>query len=202
MIEALLVGMGFGFSGGIAPGPLHTLIMTTSLQRGFVAGTRIAVAPLITDAPIITATVLLVGSMPDSVVRSLGLAGGLFLLYLGVQTIREAANSSLDPDAGNPLQDYRRGVIANLLNPHPWLFWISVGAPTLVGYWRGSATAAVVFLVGFYLLLVGSKVVFAYVIARGGTLLSDRPYRWLIVVGGSLLVGLGFYILWRYSFDV
>ena len=51
MIGALLVGIGFGFSGGVAPGPLHTVIMTTSLQRGFAAGSRIAVAPLLTDAP-------------------------------------------------------------------------------------------------------------------------------------------------------
>ena len=143
MIEALAVGLGFGLSGGLAPGPLHSLIMTTAVQRGFAAGTRIAVAPLLTDAPIIAATVFLVGSLSDAVVRTLGVAGGVFLLYLGVQTIRESSESELVPQrtAG---QDYRRGVLVNLLNPHPWLFWIGVGAPTLIGFWRDSAAWAVV----------------------------------------------------------
>ena len=193
MIEALVVGLGFGLSGGLAPGPLHTLIMTTAAQRGFAAGTRIGVAPLLTDAPIIGATVLLVGSMSDGVVRTLGVAGGVFLVYLGVQTIRESSESELVPErtAG---QDYRRGVLVNLLNPHPWLFWIGVGAPTLIGFWRDSAAWAVVFLAGFYLLLVGSKVAFAFLVARGAERLGAVGYRRLIFGGGVLLIGLGLFI--------
>jgi len=195
LIEALLVGLGFGFSGGVAPGPLHTLIMTTSLQRGFAAGARVAIAPLFTDAPIVVLTVLAVGSMPESVVTGLAVAGGLFLLYLGVQTIREASDSLMVPKVVSPMQDYRRGFIVNLLSPHPWLFWIAVGAPTLVGYWRDGAISGVVFLIGFYLLLIGSKVAFAYLVARGGKRLSDRMYQRLIIGGGVLLIGLGVFIL-------
>lgn len=128
MIAALLVGLGFGVSGGLSPGPLHTLIMTTSLRRGFAAGTRIAVAPLLTDAPIIGLTVFLVGSMSNSVVTGLSVAGGMFLLYLGIRTIRESGASQLAPEEVTKAEDYRRGIIVNVLSPHPWLFWISVGA--------------------------------------------------------------------------
>ena len=201
MIGALLVGLGFGFSGGIAPGPLHTLIMTTALQRGFAAGARVSVAPLLTDAPIIALTVVVVGSMPESAVRSLGIAGGIYLLFLGLQTLRETTGAGAvpSPESARPLHDYRRGVVANLLNPHPWLFWIGVGAPTLVGYWREGPGRAVVFLGGFYLLLVGSKVMVAFLVARGARLLSDRTQQRMIAVGGALLMGLGAYILWRYT---
>ena len=193
MIEALAVGVGFGLSGGLAPGPLHTLIMTTSLQRGFAAGSRIAVAPLLTDAPIVALTVLLVGSMPDGAVRILGVSGGLFLIYLGVQTIREAGDSELIP-VDSARQDYRRGVVANLLSPHPWLFWIGVGAPTLIGFWREGAPRAAVFLLGFYALLVGGKVALAFVVARGARYLGPVAYHRLILGGGLLLIGLGLFI--------
>lgn len=55
----------------------------------------------------------------------------------------------------------------------------------------------IAFLLGFYVLLVGSKVAFAYIVARGGTLLSDRAYQRLIIAGGVLLLGLGVYIIVR-----
>ncbi len=195
-MEALLVGLGLGLSGGLAPGPLHTLILTTSLQRGFAAGSRIAVAPLLTDAPIVALTVAVVGALPGGVVRGLTIAGGAFLVYLGVQTMREAADPML-AGAVTAAQDYRRGVVANLLNPHPWLFWVAVGAPTLVGFWRESAAAAVAFVVGFYLLLVGSKVAFAFAVARGAQMVSAPVQRRLIVAGGVILVGLGVFIAVR-----
>ncbi len=195
-MEALLVGLGLGLSGGLAPGPLHTLILTTSLQRGFAAGSRIAVAPLLTDAPIVALTVAVVGALPGGVVCGLTIAGGAFLVYLGVQTMREAADPML-AGAVTAAQDYRRGVVANLLNPHPWLFWVAVGAPTLVGFWRESAAAAVAFVVGFYLLLVGSKVAFAFAVARGAQMVSAPVQRRLIVAGGVILVGLGVFIAVR-----
>lgn len=195
-MEALLVGLGLGLSGGLAPGPLHRLILTTSLQRGFAAGSRIAVAPLLTDAPIVALTVAVVGALPGGVVRGLTIAGGAFLVYLGVQTMREAADPML-AGAVTAAQDYRRGVVANLLNPHPWLFWVAVGAPTLVGFWRESAAAAVAFVVGFYLLLVGSKVAFAFAVARGAQMVSAPVQRRLIVAGGVILVGLGVFIAVR-----
>ena len=197
MIAALLVGLGFGFSGGITPGPLTTLVMTTSLQRGFAAGSRFAVAPLLSDAPIIAITVFFVGSMPDAAVRVLAIVGGVFLLYLGVQTVRAASEANLSPVEVSAAQDYRRGVIVNTLNPHPWLFWITVGAPTVIGYWRVSGGQAIAFIFGFYVLLVGGKLMLAYLVARGGQFLSKRAYQALIVGGGVMLIGLGSLILWQ-----
>jgi threonine/homoserine/homoserine lactone efflux protein len=43
----------FGLSAGLSPGPLMTLVIAETLKRGIPAGIRIAVAPLITDLPII-----------------------------------------------------------------------------------------------------------------------------------------------------
>ena len=65
----------------------------------------------------------------------------------------------------------------NLLNPHPWLFWLTVGAATLANAVAQSWLAAVTFLCGFYLLLVGSKVLVVLLAARSRELLAGRPYR-------------------------
>ena len=46
---ALLLGLGEG----IKPGPLNTLVITETLQHDWRSGTKVALSPLITDAPII-----------------------------------------------------------------------------------------------------------------------------------------------------
>ncbi|MBU0639122.1 MAG: hypothetical protein KKB50_09685 [Planctomycetes bacterium] len=56
--------------------------------------------------------------------------------------------------------------MANLLNPHPYLFWFVIGAPTLLRAWSASALGAVVFIVGLYACLIGAKVLVA--LLRGG----------------------------------
>ena len=58
-MDLFWIGIGLGLAAGISPGPLLTLVISTTLERGFRAGTRIAIAPLITDAPIIVVTLLI-----------------------------------------------------------------------------------------------------------------------------------------------
>ena len=70
-----------------------------------------------------------------------------------------------------------KGVVTNLLNPHPWLFWLTVGAAILARALAQSWRVAATFLIGFYLLLVGSKVMVALLTGRYRDLLAGRTYR-------------------------
>lgn len=184
----LLFGLGIGWAAGIAPGPLSVLVVTAALQRGFGAGARIAVAPLITDAPIVTLGVLLATGVPESVLDGLSVAGGVYLVWLGVTEIREAGRVEQTVSVAG---DLRRGVIANLLSPHPWLFWITVGGPRVADAWERGPLNAVGFVVAFFTVLVGIKLVFAAVVARSGQRLSETWRRRLAVIGGSALIVLG-----------
>jgi threonine/homoserine/homoserine lactone efflux protein len=57
------------------------------------------------------------------------LAGGAFVLYLAWENVRPVR---LDADAlGERPRSWLKGILTNLLNPHPWLFWLTVGAATL-----------------------------------------------------------------------
>ncbi len=97
-MTALLAGLGLGFSAGISPGPLLTLVITRSLSGGFWAGLRTAVAPLISDAPIVLITLLLFTSLPPLLEALLTIGGGFFLLYLGVETWRSATHAHLETE--------------------------------------------------------------------------------------------------------
>ena len=75
------------------------------------------------------------------------------------------------------------GILTNLLSP--WVFWLAVGAAILAKATAKTLMAAVAFLCGFCLLLVGWKALLALLVARSRDLLTGRQYR---VVMGMLAV--------------
>jgi threonine/homoserine/homoserine lactone efflux protein len=172
--------------------------VTSALRGGFGAGVRIAIAPLLTDTPIVAIAVAAVSSVPDGWLRGIALVGGLALVATGVAEILSARRTAAHVEAdGGSSGDVLKGAIVNLLNPHPWIFWIGVGGPILVTAWRDTPVRAVAFLAGFYAAIIGSKVVIATVVAAGRKrLTSEMRYR-LIVTGGGLLVVFGAFLAVR-----
>ena len=72
----LLLGLSLGFSAGLSPGPLLTLVITRSLADGFWPGLRVALSPLITDVPIIVLSLLLFRALPPLFEQAITAAGG------------------------------------------------------------------------------------------------------------------------------
>ncbi len=187
-----LFGLTIGWAAGISPGPLNLLVVQSALRSGAAAGALVAVAPLITDAPIVALSLLVASTVPDAVLSAMSIAGGLYLIWLGVAEWRSSGEAVLDSAPGSHL---RRGVIANLLSPHPWLFWLTVGGPTTVRAWERLPAAALGFVVGFFVVLVGVKIVIALLAARAGRRLSDRGQRTAGRVGGVALAAVGVFII-------
>ena len=117
------------------------------------------------------------------------IAGGAFVLYLALEGFRPVRLAAAEAPAERP-RSWLKGILTNLLNPHPWLFWLTVGAATLARAMAQSWPTAIAFLCGFYLLLVGAKVLVVVLVARSRDLLAGRPYR---VVMRVLAVRLAFF---------
>ena len=146
----------------------------------------------VTDAPIIALAMALAAKLAQlhPLLGIVSIAGGAFVLYLawdGFRPVRVAAEAPAEH-----ARSWFKGILTNLLNPHPWLFWLTVGAATLARAMSQGWLAAAAFLCGFYLLLVGSKVLVVLLAARSRDLLAGRPYR---VVMGVLAVLLAFFAL-------
>jgi threonine/homoserine/homoserine lactone efflux protein len=178
----------FGLSAGLSPGPLMTLVIAETLKQGTPAGIRIAVAPLITDPPIIAACLMVLATFAHATifVGVVALLGGLFIAWMGVANIRFTGVDT-DTDALHPSQ-LRTGVIANLLNPHPYLFLLTVGGPLIQKAGRSGLLSAALFLTLFYGFLVGSKILVAMAVGRSRRFLQSHAYRWIIRSLGILLV--------------
>jgi threonine/homoserine/homoserine lactone efflux protein len=189
----LIFGLTLGLSAGITPGPLLTLVISASLRRGRISGLLVALAPFITDAPIVALSLLLLDRLPSWALTAVTIAGGLLVIYLGVDTLRAARHAELPgPEAAEGAgSELWKGVLVNALSPHPYLFWATVGGSTLLEGWRESPAHGVAFVVGFYALLVGSKVIIAWLVGSQGGKLSLRPYRAVLTMLGVAMVVLG-----------
>jgi threonine/homoserine/homoserine lactone efflux protein len=191
MLEFLVSGVVLGLSAGLSPGPLLALLISETLRHGALAGVRVALAPLLTDLPIVAGALLLVSQISgaDTLFGLISLLGGCFVVYLGIENLR---SRGLDVSKEQPKpHSLLRGVTTNALNPHPYLFWVSVGAPTTVRAWSGQdgGLAAGLFLGGFYALLVGSKAGLALVAGRSRNVLRGRAYLTTMRALGLALCG-------------
>ena len=165
-----------------------TFVISQTLKHGIREGIKVAFAPFITDVPIILiATFLLTRLAGFQVILGLiSLAGGLFVLYLAYESFRTRGLDTSVQDA-EP-RSLSKGAIVNALNPHPYLFWFSVGAPMIIKTWAVNPLTSVAFVTGFYVCLTGSKVCLAVVAGKSRQLLMGRAYGYLMRVLGALLV--------------
>ncbi|GAA0369172.1 LysE family translocator [Streptomyces blastmyceticus] len=193
-MEELALGVALGFSAGISPGPLLALVLSGTLRGGLGVGLRVAAVPLITDLPVIILSVTVLSVLPGRAVSAGGVIGGLFLAWLAASTIRESRTAEIPAVREAAVvraegrRTLRQGVLINLLSPHPWVFWLTTGAPLLVAAWRDSPPGAGGFLLGFYALLVGSKAALALIVARARHRIGTRGYRLLLGGSGVLLL--------------
>lgn len=193
ILTSLASGLTLGLSAGLAPGPLTTLLLGETLRHGRGAGLRIAFVPLISDLPIVLLSVFVLSRLSDfaPVLGGISLFGGLFVAYLAYDSFTIAPpEQTIDAP---PPSSLRKGVFTNFVNPHPYLFWITVGAPLMLR--PESTAAAVIFVAAFYVCLVGAKVGMALLIARFRDLLVNRYYLLANRLLGLILLFFAFVLL-------
>ncbi len=189
LLLLILLGLTLGLGATLSPGPLLTLVVTTTLERGFGAGLRVAVAPLITDLPIIVLGLFVLGFLPLRLVGALAIPGGAFAIYLGIETMIQAPRAELAPlgDSVASRRDIGKGVLVNLLSPNPWIFILTVLDPQLVSAWRRVGAAALAFPIAFYVVLVGGKIAIAALVGSLRSRLQRTWYRRTLAAAGVLL---------------
>lgn len=177
-----------GASGGLSPGPLLMLLIAETLRHGLRAGLMVSIAPLLSDLPIVILSFVVLAQLADMrlVMGGISIAGALLLFHLGLGNLRyRELPEQLHATPGRSL---RKAVTINFLNPNPYLFWLLIGAPTVIDAWHRNAGEALAFVGVFYTLLVGSKMLAAFAVFRSRALLQGRTYLWTVRGLGALLV--------------
>jgi len=198
-------------TGAMAPGPLltYTIIKSAqSAQRGWLMGAWIIVGHALLEMVIIF-TLLLGFSFilkHPLVVKGIGLAGGLILIWFGVTIIRDIirrriSTSFLDADdekqparaIDNPILG---GVLISMANPYWWIWWVTIGFafilefnisfqnwPRLLAFFLGHEAGDLA-----WYLLVSTLAYF------GLRHLNRKIYYGFLALCGLFMIAFGFYL--------
>ena len=186
--ESLFSGIILGLVAGLSPGPMLSLVIAEALKFGKDEGFKVAVSPLITDSTIILLTLLALSTLAehDLVIGLISIFGACYLIYLGLENFR--TKTSRLGVAVVRKEAFRRALITNFLNPHTYLFWLSVGSPIILETLKIDASATIFFLMGFYALLIGSMAFVALVVDRSKSLVKSKHYSYVVRLLGIILI--------------
>jgi threonine/homoserine/homoserine lactone efflux protein len=194
-----LQGATLALTAAIMPGPFQAFLLSRALSAGWRRTLPAALAPLVTDGPILAMALLALTHTPAWFLQGLRIAGGFLILYLakGVYELLKSAPRSLTQHSvgrhGRSLLD---AVAINALNPNPYIFWGVVGGPLVLSGWRISPGVGAGFLAGFYGTFVASVGVQVILFAGAGKL-NPRLNRILYMIAFVALSLFGLYQIAR-----
>lgn len=189
-----------------APGPDNLMVLSRSLARGPRAGLGIAIGCALgcfTHTLWAALGVSAAIASSPALFQVLKMAGAAYLGWIGVQTLRKAATTTLrtatDRCPEPWLHELRRGFFANALNPKVALFFLAF-LPQFVQTEAGGASAQMVQLGVVFALqttLIFGAIAFAA--GRVGQQLARRPATglWLDRGAGLIFIALAL----RLAFD-
>jgi threonine/homoserine/homoserine lactone efflux protein len=196
MLAVLVQGIGYGFAAAAQPGPFQTFLVSQTLNRGWRRTLPMALAPLISDGPIIALSLLVLSRVPDWWQRLLNVASGLFLLYLAYaaylswRRFDSTQLASAEPSSYGVL----KASLMNALSRGPYLYWSLVTGPILLAGWRQAPALGVGFLIAFYATMVASlaAIILVFGIARK---LGPRLTHALVGISAIALLAFALYQL-------
>lgn len=197
MIELFLAGVTLGLYAGFSPGPLLALVISQSIKHGYREGFKVAFTPLISDVPIILISLLFLTLVAgyNSILGVISIVGGFYLIYLAYGSFK---TRGIDIDANQKMpKSLRKGITLNLLNPAPYIFWITIGGPIIIPAYNENPLSLVLFITGFYTLLVGSKIILAYFTGKSRDFLTGKTYSHVMRILGFILTVFGVYYIYQ-----
>ena len=187
----------------ITPGATTAVVIRHTLEGGRRRGLTVAAGAQ--SANMIQATLALAGvgvllSRWPAGLKTIGIAGALFLAWIGTKSLdaafRTGARSSSTlargtPEPGNPapLTPFRDGFAVNILNPSITSFYIGV-VPTFVApgsTWRTLAS----FYAAHIAIAIACLVFWTSIFNQARAFFTaERPRRWLDAIVGIVLLAL------------
>jgi len=180
----------------VTPGPDTLYVLSRGIEdrtAGLRAALGVTTGILFHTALVAVGVAAIYRTVPGAE-RAVQLLGGLFLLYLGVDTLRSAESDRPSPTGGG----VREGFLVNALNPQVALFFLAF----LPGFAAGGAGGdgggtSVAVLGATYAALTALYLGGVAVVADGAAdvLRSERTGRWLDRVAGGILLLIGAWAL-------
>ena len=134
-----------GFSGALVPGPMLTLVISSVARKGFWTSFFIVVGHSLLELVVVIGFFLGILKYLDNpiITKTIGLLGGIFLLYIGVDIVVSIFKKKFTIDFKSVLKQRTitgkstgtvilKGILISLMNPYWYIWWISIGAAFLI----------------------------------------------------------------------
>ena len=192
-----------GLSGAMTPGPLTVFVMGQSVRRGVLAGPLASLGHGLLEFALV---VLLWFGLArilqwDPVLAVIGVGGGLVMVWMGWQLLKQVRRKGPSPTAATSAHDTTNpmvgGVVLSLANPYWSFWWATVGISTMTTL---AAPHGILGIAAFTFGHVASDFAWytlvAIVFATGRRFITDRVYQTALYVFGIVLALFGLYFIW------
>ncbi len=182
----------------LAPGPDNLMVLGLGMSRGRESGVAFGLgcaAGCLSHTTLAALGVSALIAASPLAFGALKIAGGLYLLWLGLQALRSARPSGLGPAPALATVEgsgrlFAKGLLANAVNPKVILFFLAF-LPQFANAGRGHAGWQIAQLGGLF--AVETAIIFAMIgwsAGRLGTWLACRPGlgAWLDRAAGGIFV--------------
>ena len=201
-------------SGALMPGPLFTYTIARTMQtrsRGFLVGGQVVAGHAVLEMVILAALVLGIAEFLKApvAIKIIGVLGALILGYMGINLILEAvrrgsANRKEDGaeqrespgSAATRLSPYLAGIIISASNPYWWVWWITAGSATLMGFGVGLSSwqGLLAFFLGHEAADLGWYLTVSTLTHFGRRRITGGFYRGILAACGLFIAGFGAYL--------
>ncbi|MBN2008868.1 LysE family transporter [candidate division KSB1 bacterium] len=172
-------------------------IISQTFSHGWKRTISAAFSPLLSDAPIIIVTLLLLSQIGDGFFKYLHIGGGIFLLYLACRAYK--TRKSFEPGEMVQSQSVQRTLFSaafvNILNPGPYIGWSLIVGPLFLKGWRETPVNGIALIIAFYstmaVCLIGIIILFAF-----ASRLGPKVNRISLGLSIIALTGFAAYQLW------
>ena len=199
MIPLFFYSLGVAFSGAAMPGPLLVLTIDQVTKKGFWASPVIIIGHSILEITIVIGLVFGIGRFlgNDIVQGIIGIAGGSFLIWMGVGMLKSLPKITLKLEIGsqnsksmveNPVIG---GILLSLSNPYWIIWWVTIGMAMLTKANALGRTGIAVFYFGH---ILGDFVWYGFIalmLTLGKRLINDKTYKVLIAICAVFVTFLG-----------
>jgi threonine/homoserine/homoserine lactone efflux protein len=193
----IFTAVAISLSGVMAPGPITAATFSAG-SRWRHAGAVIGLGHIAVELPLIVLLVAGAGTFFQSVAMrtGIGLAGGLFLLLMGGQTLLSLRTDNPNADAPVQRHPFWTGVILSGANPYFLVWWATVGLTLTTSAMEYGLAALILFAIVHWLCDVGWLEILSVAGFKGSQCFGRKSQTTIAVVCALIFIGFGLSFVW------
>ncbi|MBP1761838.1 MAG: putative threonine efflux protein [Firmicutes bacterium] len=199
MLTIFFKSLLIAYSGAIMPGSVFTYTVDRSLRHGVKAGLLVSLGHAMLELILVILIFVGAGKYLAAEGAGIGIAliGGIVLVYLGYQMIRDVYENRITLDVGEMQNNkqgnmFMAGMALSATNPYFLIWWSAVGLTLITSSYNSLGVLGIaIFYLGHILGDISWYVFIAVMVSKTRHLLNIRAYKIIIVVLALCLVGFG-----------